>query len=233
MRFAISLCVTVLALLLTGCASGPRAIDSQVQSVATPASTNLLRPGLRYRFERLPLDAGQPGAAQVQALAQQALARVGLVHDEAHARISVQATAYVNSYWVDDWGDPWGYYGPGRARMAFYLGAYGRRGGLMWGGPLWWDWDSPTPVYVHEASLILRDLQGGQVLYETRARHDGTSGKTDLVLTALFAAALQDFPRPPPGWRSVNVPLTAPAQAAPVQAAPAPTPATPAPTPRH
>lgn len=217
MRFAISLCVTALALFLTGCASGPRAIDSHVQSVATPASTGLLHPGLRYRFEQLPLDVGQSGAAQVQALAQQALTRVGLVHDEATARVSVQATAYVNSYWIDDWDGPWGYDGPGRARMAFYLGAYGRHGGLVWGSPLWWDWDAPTPVYVHEASLILRDLKSGQVLYETRARHDGTFGKTDLVLTALFAAALQDFPHPPPGWRSVTVPLGAPAQAAPVQ----------------
>ena len=106
MRFTALLAAGAAALLLTACA-GVRQIDADVESaaVATPAVSAALA-GASYRFEQLPLQAGQPGTARVQALAQAALARAGLVRDDAAARITVQASAHVTPQWVNPWGDP-------------------------------------------------------------------------------------------------------------------------------
>lgn len=196
--------------LLAGCASGPRIVASEVRtSAAQPPGAALLQ-AMHYRFEPLPLPpprAGQPAPEQLQALAQTALARVGAVHDEAAARVGVQVSASVNAYWLDEWGAPY-YGGPSNARIALGLG-FGRgwRGGIGFGfgGPMH---DASIPLYVSEVSLLMRDLQSGQIVYDTRARHDGPWHNTDAVLAALFAAALEGWPNPPPGPRRVDVPVT-------------------------
>ena len=192
MRFTALLAAGAAAFLLTACA-GVRQIDADVESaaVATPAASAgaAALAGAHYRFEQLPLQAGQPGTARVQALAQAALARAGLVRDDAAARITVQASAHVTPQWVNPWGDP--YFGLGTG--SFYGGA--------------WMWDTPTRYYASRVSLIMRDVRSGQVLYETRAQHDGARGASDTVLQALFDAALQGFPTPPAGWRRVVIPL--------------------------
>ena len=140
----------------------------------------------------------------MRALARAALARAGLVRDDAAARITVQASAHVTPQWVNPWGDPyygwddgWGFW-PGR----FY---FGLGTGSFYGGA--WMWDTPTRYYASRVSLIMRDARSGQVLYETRAQHDGARGASDTVLQALFDAALQGFPTPPAGWRRVVIPL--------------------------
>ena len=63
----------------------------------------------------------------------------------------------------------------------------------------------PTTSYRHELSLILRDLRNSQVVYETRAVHDGPWSDTVNLLPALLDAALRDFPNPPPGPRKINI----------------------------
>ena len=71
----------------------------------------------------------------------------------------------------------------------------------------------------------MRDVHSGQIVYDTRARHDGTWPNTQAVLSALFAAALQGFPAPPLGPHRVDVPMlpapevqpAPPAQPAPAQ----------------
>lgn len=207
MRFTALLAAGAAALLLTACA-GVRQIDADVESaaVAAPAASAgaAALAGAHYRFEQLPLQTGQPGTARVQALAQAALARAGLVRDDAAARITVQASAHVTPQWVNPWGDPyygwddgWGFW-PGR----FY---FGLGTGSFYGGA--WMWDTPTRYYASRVSLIMRDARSGQVLYETRAQHDGARGASDTVLQALFDAALQGFPTPPAGWRRVVIPL--------------------------
>ena len=203
-------------LLLAGCASTPASppvIKAQVRSVAA-ASGDMLRPGVRYRFEHLPLERGSDMSKQIHALAQQALSSVGLVRDDATALISVQVQA---SSAVDRIYDEWSAY-----RSSFYwgLGFGGRRGSIMFGGPLW-RIAEPTPVYTTDAGFVMRAVNGGQVLYETHARHSSMSALSEHAIAALFAAALQGFPTPPEGWRNVNIPL----DAAPAQTAPAPLPA--------
>ena len=62
----------------------------------------------------------------------------------------------------------------------------------------------PQPWYVREISLIVRDA-AGSVVYETKAQHDGRWADDQAVLPAMFAAALQGFPKPPAGKRTVNI----------------------------
>jgi len=187
----------VLAALLTGC-SGLRVVDSDVQAIATlPAGAGTLA-GARYRFERLPSQAAQAQFPRLEALAEAALARAGLVRDDAGARYSVQLGARVESFYADPWGrplaDPWWPGGYGH----LMAGSYGWGMGFGYRYP-------PSTSYRREVSLLLRELRTGQVVYETHATHDGPWSDTDNVLAAMFDAALKDFPQPPPGVRRVNV----------------------------
>ncbi|HMN20077.1 MAG TPA: DUF4136 domain-containing protein [Ottowia sp.] len=208
----IRITLVLLASLLTACASGPRIVASDVRTVAAQAPGASVLVGAHYRFEPAPQGAGQPPVARVQALAETALARAGLVRDDAQPRLAVQVAGTVQAYWVSDWGPYGGWSNP---RLALGLG-YGWRGGgigLGWGGPLW---DPTFPAYVTEAHVLMRDLQTGQIVYDSRARHDGTWHNTDAVLAALFVAALEGYPDPPAGPRRIDVPISpAPAQAAP------------------
>jgi hypothetical protein len=54
-------------------------------------------------------------------------------------------------------------------------------------------------------SLVVRDGQTGRVAYETRAAHDGRWHDSPAVWRAMIDAALQGFPAPPTGNRTVNI----------------------------
>ncbi|MFT4194420.1 DUF4136 domain-containing protein, partial [Ottowia sp.] len=192
--------------MLTACTNGPRVVDADVRTHAAQPPGAAVLQGAHYRFERAPAAAGQPAPERLEALAQAALARAGLVRDDAAPRVSVQVGGVVNAYWRDAWG-PWG--GPGNTRIALGLG-YGWRGGGFGLGYGWPMGDPDIPVYVTEASLLMRDLKTGQIVYDTRARHDGLAHDTDNVLAALFAAALEGYPQPAQTVRRVGVPLLPP-----------------------
>ena len=210
---------------LAGCASGPLVVAADVRSTAAqpPGAAVLQAP--HYRFEPGPQPVGQPSAEQLQALAQAALARVGAVRDDAHPAVSVQLAGSVNVVYAHDgWYGPYGPYGGwGGANLALGWGGRWRGGGgwgLGYGGPLWGPmWGPSVPVYMSEVSLVMRDLQSGQIVYSTQARHDGTWPNTDAVLAALYAAALQGYAAPPTGPRRVDVPLQPMAEAPPPPAA--------------
>jgi predicted small secreted protein len=193
--------VAVLAFFMAGC-STTRLVDSDVTafsrwSAAPPA------PGTPYRFERLPSQ--QTFAAQqdqLEALARNALARVGLDLNPTIARYSVQVV--VNTLVLDRgfYGAP-GYGGFGYPMTGVFLGG-GNRGaslGLGMSFPLRF----PDPYFKRELSLLMRELSTGQVVFETRAVHDGVWSDTLAVLPAMLDAALTGFPQPPPGTRRVNV----------------------------
>ena len=187
---------------------------------------------MHYRFERTPAVAGQPAPDKLEAMAQNALARVGAQRDDAGAQVSVQVSGQVSAYWVDDWGRPLGY-GP-RFSLGLGYGGWGR-GGFGWGMG-WPLYDPSIPAYMSEVHLLMRDLRTGQIVYDTQARHDGTWHDTDNVLSALFVAALEGYPNPPQTTRRVGVPLlpkpgTGAAAATPTvgTGTPAPSPAAPVP----
>jgi hypothetical protein len=190
------LALLVLPLLLTGC-GGMRLVDAQVQATATSTAVDTTG---RYRFERLPSQVDQPLTSQVEAVAQVALAQVGLLRNDTAARYSVLPGARVQPYTTDPWGDPWGR-APG-------VGPYGQVviGTGSAGSMVGWGMRFPPPTYYrYEISLLLRDLQSGQVVYETRATHSGPWADNANILPALFEAALKDFPTPPAGIRQVNI----------------------------
>lgn len=80
------------------------------------------------------------------------------------------------------------------------------RAGVLWGGPGWVASMDP-PWYTMRVSVLLRDRQSGQVLYETHASHDRIGVVDEAALPYLFEAALRDFPNPPPGPRVIDIPL--------------------------
>ncbi|MDH5206323.1 MAG: hypothetical protein OEW36_11745, partial [Hylemonella sp.] len=80
-----------LVLLLPAC-GGLRLIESEVESHAAQAPPAALATGQRYRFERLPSQADVVRAAAIEAMAETALSRVGLVRADGAASLSVQIT---------------------------------------------------------------------------------------------------------------------------------------------
>jgi hypothetical protein len=172
---------------LSGCASIWR-VDSDVQSFSTLGA---VAPGTAIRFDRLPsqqADAATQNA--LEALATPALAQVGLVPGPT-PRFSVELGMQTLVIYPDTgrWGPGPLWYGPGR-----------------WGWPgrqqLW----MPEPTrYQHQLKVVLRALDSGQVVFESRAVHEGFGGRIEDVLPAMFQAALLGFPNPPAGLRTVSI----------------------------
>ena len=180
-------------LVLAGCASTYK-LDNQVQSFshlpAMPAQPS-------YRFERTLSQQADPAQQALEALADPALHRAGLRRDDSAPRYSVQVSARTErsvSPYADPWG-PWGWGGWG-------VGLGGRHFGLGLGGP----WPRGDSYWFHrEVTVIVRELASNRVVYETRAVNDGPWLDNNAVLPAMFDAAMQGFPNPPPGPRRVDV----------------------------
>jgi hypothetical protein len=191
-------CLSVLALsLLTGCAS-VRLIDSNVVSVAA-VSPGVSLQGAKYRFERLPSQANNPNAGLAEVQAQAAMTAVGLVRDDAGAQYSVLVGFSGTQYWVDRWGRPM-LPGGSPYGSVFIGNHFGPNVGFGMGMRF-----PPSTHYQREVSLIMRDLKTGQVVYETRASHDGPWHDHNTLYATLFQAALANFPNPPAGLRRVNI----------------------------
>ena len=185
--------------LLSGCAS-MRIVDSDVVSVvAAPAGMNLQ--GAKYRFERLPSQANNPEAGLAEQQAQAAMAAVGLVRDDANAQLSVLVGFAGTQYLADAWGRP---LPPGAWSPYYGSISMGRGIGPNVGLGMGMRFPPPTQ-YRREVSLIMRDLKSGQVVYETRATHDGPWSDSAQIFTTLFQAAMANFPNPPAGPRRVNI----------------------------
>ncbi|RYF43938.1 MAG: hypothetical protein EOO25_01525 [Comamonadaceae bacterium] len=61
------------------------------------------------------------------------------------------------------------------------------------------------PWFQREVAVIVRELAGGKVVFESRAASDGPWLDNPTVLAAMFDAALQGFPTVPTGVRRVNI----------------------------
>ena len=190
--------------LMTGCA-GVRLVDTDVTAfpkwTAAPPG-----PGTAYRFERLPSQ--QNLAVQqdaVEADARMALSRVGMELNPAVARYSVQVVATTQiierGYPGYDGGFGGGF-GGFSGGSGVFLGGGSRGAGFGLSFPMRF----PEPTYFkRELSMLMRELSSQQVVFETRAFHDGVWSDTQAVLPAMMDAALRGFPEPPPGTRRINV----------------------------
>lgn len=196
------------AALATGCASLNQVSSDVVGYGAWPAGR---APG-SYVFERLPSQQAELTLQQqLEDAARPALAQAGFTPaaQAAQAAFSVQVnlrnTRYERFDYAGGWG-PWG--GPWGPAFA----VPGRRFPGYWGspwGPPWWGPAYSAPWYEREVSVIIRDRQGGPVLYEGHARSDGALSGGGALFEAMFRAALADFPNGNPSARRVSVPLEA------------------------
>lgn len=182
-------------LLLAGCA----AMNTIHSEIATYGEWPAGRAPGSYAFDRLPSQQAQPeAAARLEAAAMPALEQAGFRPAGAGQTpdVLVQVAARTSRVDVDVWADPLWYRGGwGLARQP-------------WVGPLWWgDVRYERSRYDREVALLLRDRASGKPLYEARASNEGYSGAGDALNTALFRAALFDFPRTGPNPRTVTVTL--------------------------
>ena len=173
--------------LLSGCATG-YLLDNDVQAFS---SLPTLPAQPSYRFERLPSQQ-EAAQAKLEGMADPALHQAGLRRDDANPRYSVQIGGAIHrilSPWSDRWQyGSWG--GPLRHHFGFGGGVSGRD------EPYW---------YRREVSVIVRELSSNRVVFETHGVNDGPWVDDQAVFGAMFKAALQAFPSPPPGLRRVNI----------------------------
>ena len=195
-RIVKSLLLLALAL-LAGC-SGLRLVDSDVLSYPRWQG-KAAEPGNTYRFERLPSQQGQVGPLelsqdQLEAMAQAALGKLGMVHlpDAPLFIVQLSATTVLQPGYGGSW--------PGVPIVSIGAGTGGSHIGMAF--PMM---RPEPPLYVREVQLILRDSRSLQVVYETRARHSGPWSDARALLPAMLEAALSGFPNPPQGPRRVNV----------------------------
>ena len=185
--------MVVVSVFLTAC-SGMRIVDSDV-TVFSAWTAAPPTPGTPYRFERLPSQATATEQDRIEALTTTSLSKVGMTLSPLEARYSVQvmlATDIVQRY-----PDPgFGFGGPG----VFASG--GNRGGSF---------GLSLPIgfgqsyYKRSLGILMRDLTSQQVVFESRALHDGVWNDGFAVLPAMLDAALLGFPQPPAGTRRINI----------------------------
>ncbi len=182
-----------LALALTGCASLNR-IDSDVSTFSRWPTG---RAPATYAFERLPSQQARPQEAQLlEDAARQAIEKAGFVPaPEGRAPdVSIQLGARIAEADRSPFDDPFWYPGYGTWHRP-----YGRFGRPFWapgwrGGP-WGPHYPALPRYEREVAVLIRDKRTGEPLYEARAESEGMTIAVAQVLPAMFAAAMQDFPR--------------------------------------
>jgi len=196
LRAAAAAGVLALVAVLAGCA-GLNTLDSVVHSYGQwPAGRE---PGT-YAFERLPSQQARPERQEMlEAAARPALEAAGFRPAAAGATpdVTVQVGGRVTRTDHAPWDDPLWW------RGGFGLWRYG-----PWAGPRWrpgMRMDSPR--YDREVAVLLRDRASGKPVYEARASNDSYSTGNGQILSAMFAAALKDFPAVGLNPRTVVVPL--------------------------
>jgi hypothetical protein len=172
-------------LALSGCAA-LNTVSSDVSSFGEwPAD----RKAGTYAFERLPSQ--QARAAESDALeeaARGALKKAGFSPaapgqaPDVLVQVGSSAGRADNQPWVDPfwWRGSFGYY------------RHGPWIGPRWGVGLQFD----NPRYERTVAVLIRDRASGKPLFEARASNEGNSSTAGAqTLSALFEAALMDFPR--------------------------------------
>ena len=187
-RWIDTLILCTAAAVLAGCSTGPRIVEGQVQSFSTLAA---MPAPATYRLERLPSQQ-TPSFEPIAALAEQALARVGLTRDDAAPRLLVQIGVQADTVPRYDPYPAWG-----------FGGWYGRG----WGMQGAWRFGELPPLHRRAVSLMVRGAATQTVVYETSAVHEDVWVSDPAVFGVLFDAALNGFPKPPPGGRQVRLPL--------------------------
>jgi hypothetical protein len=191
---------------LTGCA----AMSSVSSDVASFGEWPANRAPGSYAFERLPSQESMAAETEaLEAAAAPALAKAGFQPAAAGQQpdVLVQVGARIQRTPDRRWDE-----------SLWWSGGIGY--GYGWGGRGIWrrgPWLSPGfsvgyrsdfPRYDREVGVLIRDRASGKALYESRATNEGLTAAGVDVQTAMFQAALTDFPRLAMNPRRVVVPLT-------------------------
>ena len=178
------------SLLLAGCAT-TRMIDSEVRSFSGAAS---VAAQTTYRFDHLPSTQAAPAQQQrLEELATHALARKGLLRNDTSAQygvtLRVRAEQNVSPTLFSVFPSRW-------------IAAPGGRRWLYRSLPV-----AETTEYRHTVEVLMRDTGSGQIVYESRAMHEGPWSDTLTLLPAILEAALTDYPQAVPAPHTVVVEL--------------------------
>lgn len=181
---------------LAACA-GLNTLQAQVASFGEwPAAR---QPGT-YAFDRLPSQQARPESQQrLEDAAHLALEAAGFsaAAPGASPDVVVQVGARITRYDRSPWDDPlWWRGGFGFWRTRPFLAPHP-----------YWRYE-PSRYYDREVALLFRDRSSGAPLYEARASSEGTSSGGDGMLSAMFKAALADFPKSGSVPHGVSVPLS-------------------------
>ena len=202
--FVLSL-AAVAGLASLGACSGPYTISADVKSFGTwPAD----RAPLSYAFERLPSQKDSERQNELEDSARAALEKAGFkpAEDAKTADILVTLGARLSATEYAPWDDPlwWRWHGS----VGWRYGGPWRGGGLRAGfgpgfGPYW---NNPLDRrYDREVAVLMRDRASGEAIYEAHASHETMSPSDDGAVSALFQAALADFPKAEPKSHRVTV----------------------------
>jgi hypothetical protein len=175
------------ALVLAGCASFNELSNDVSTYSQWPADR---KPGT-YAFDRLPSQMANPQNQQMlEDSARAAIEGAGFVpaSDPKSADYLVQLGARVSYAALAIYDDPFWWHG-GLYHPRFF-GNFRHGFGYGYGGLGY----MTTPTYEREVALLIRDRKTGAALYEARATNDGASQSIDSLLSAMFEAAMKDFP---------------------------------------
>jgi len=178
------------AMLLTGCAT-QRLIDSEVQSFNGKAPALA---GASYRLEQLPSQASDASRATLENMAHAALSRAGLNRSENDPRYTIQIAAGIEQSvrevfiterrrWL--WRDPFYPFGAGTLLT------------------------TEPSRFRHTVRFVMRDRRDGDIVYETSASYEGGWAEGERLFPVLMQAALDGYPNPPAGPRTIAIPLSA------------------------
>ena len=200
-------------LFLSGC-STIRVLESQVQtSTQWPTGSAAPKQAL-FRWERLPSDVNSVQAGWAEVELEAVLTPLGWTRNDVEAQYSVWVGVRTAEFIIDAWGRP--VRGPWVNQFHFGIGSgYRPRGistniGWSMGGPVYpgiRPGFPPAVAYAQEVSIIIRDLKTSQVVYQTKASHDGPWADHATILRAIMGAALQGFPQPSVMNRRVDTTL--------------------------
>jgi len=181
--------VVMLTMWLGAC-STVRTADTSVTSFSgQPAAVN----GATYRFEQLPSQSKEPLYAEIQAMAEKALAETGLKRDDAAARYSVEVSMVSEQF---------------LRQPLMLLSRHSRF--VLSSDRIFWPYypsSMDSTLYRYQLRLVMRDTSTARVTYETAAELEVPWSDSINMIPALLKAALRDYPAPPGGTRKVEVEL--------------------------
>jgi hypothetical protein len=182
--------------LLGGCA----AFNTVGSDVASYGSWPAGREPGTYTFDRLPSQQKSPQRQEaLERAAAPALQAAGFkpAPDGIKGDFTVQIGARIDRYDPDPWADPFWMPGLGRPPYPGWWQPYGPSpfGYSGWRGSFWHPWPATPEYYDREVAVLVRNGADGKPLYEARATNSGATSGGERVISAMFSAALKDFPQ--------------------------------------